>query len=267
MIEILDLHKRFNGTKVLDGLTLRIEPHESCVIIGRSGCGKSVLLKHMIGLVKPDSGRIIVNGVDIVPLSERDLAPIRRKMGVLFQGAALFDSMTVFQNVAFPLLQHERSDMAEVRRRVAETLEVVELSGSEDKKPAELSGGMKKRVGLARAMIHRPDILFFDEPTTGLDPVMADSINNLILRVCEHVQCTSIAVTHDMTSAYKIGDRIAMMREGKIIAVGSPEEIQNSTNPIVQRFIRGVSPLPSGSPPQRATPPTAGSGAFQPTVR
>ena len=241
MIEIIDLHKSFDGTPVLDGVSLYVEDGESFVIIGRSGGGKSVLLRHIIGLIKPDSGRIFIDGVDIVPLSEREMDPIRKKMGVLFQGAALFDSMTVFENVAFPLRREGKVPEEEVRRRVAHALEVVELSGSEDKKPAELSGGMKKRVGLARAIIHHPKFLFFDEPTTGLDPIMADSINNLILRVCEHVQCTSIAVTHDMTSAYKISDRIAMLRQGKILTVGTPEDIQNSKDPVVRRFIMGMS--------------------------
>ena len=241
MIEIIDLHKRFNGSKVLDGVNLTIEDNKSYVIIGRSGCGKSVLLKHIIGLLKPDRGKILIDGVDIVPLSERALAPIRKKMGVLFQSAALFDSITVFQNVAFPLLEEGKPDMNDVHRRVAEALELVGLTGSDEKKPAELSGGMRKRVGMARAIIHRPSILFFDEPTTGLDPIMSDSINNLILRVCQHIHGTSIAVTHDMNSAYKIADHIAMMRDGKILTMGTPTEIQSSADTSVQRFIRGIS--------------------------
>ena len=172
---------------------------------------------------------------------------IRKKMGVLFQSAALFDSMTVFQNVAFPLMQEKHPDMADVHRRVAEALDVVDLEGNENKKPAELSGGMRKRVGLARAIIHQPSILFFDEPTTGLDPVMSDTIGHLILRVCDHVQCTSVTVTHDIKIAYMVADRIAMMKQGKMTAIGTPSDIQNSTDESVQRFIHGVSQAETGA--------------------
>ncbi len=241
MIEVNDVTKGFNGAKVLDAINFRIEDRESFVIIGRSGCGKSVLLKNIIGLMKPDGGRVLIDGTDIVPLDERAMSPIRKKMGVLFQSAALFDSMTVFQNVAFPLLQEGKPDTAEVRRRVMEVLDLVELEGNEEKKPAELSGGMRKRVGLARAIIHQPSILFFDEPTTGLDPVMSDIIGHLILRICDHVQCTSVTVTHDIKIAYMVADRIAMMRNGKMTAIGTPEEIQKSPDESVQRFVHGVS--------------------------
>lgn len=241
MIKIQDLHKSFNGAKVLDGLNLTIEDNTSTVIIGRSGCGKSVLLKHIIGLIKPDRGHVLIGGTNITTLREREMAPIRRQMGVLFQSAALFDSMTVFENIAFPLTLKAGANPDEVRQRVSEALELVGLLGSEEKKPAELSGGMRKRVGLARAIVHHPKILFFDEPTTGLDPVMADSINRLIVRVCERVKATSIAVTHDMKSAFKIGHRIAMMRAGRIHFEGTPEELQKCTDPSVQRFVQGVS--------------------------
>ncbi|MCX7823955.1 MAG: ABC transporter ATP-binding protein [Verrucomicrobiae bacterium] len=238
MIQIKSLAKSFRSTRVLQDVNLTIPDGESLVIIGRSGCGKSVLLKHIIGLLKPDAGEVVIDGVDIVPLNERQLAPVRQQFGMLFQGAALFDSMTVAENIAFAL-ERLRLTPKEVARRVAESLEIVGLAGTQEKMPAELSGGMKKRVALARAVVGNPKVLLFDEPTTGLDPITADSINNLILDLCERFAVTSIAVTHDMVSAYKIADRIAMLHEGRIHATGTPEEIQAAADPVVDKFIHG----------------------------
>jgi phospholipid/cholesterol/gamma-HCH transport system ATP-binding protein len=240
MIQIEQLQKGFNSTAVLRGIDLQIDDGETVVVIGRSGGGKSVLLKHLCGLLKPDAGRVIVDGTDIVPLSESALTPIRKRFGVLFQGAALFDSMSVFDNVAFPLREDRTLNKEEIDRRVLEALEIVGLEKARDKKPAELSGGMKKRAGLARACVMLPKYLLYDEPTTGLDPVLADNINDLILRMRDHYNVTGVAVTHDMASAYKIGDRIAMLHDGRIHAVGTPSEIQGSTDPVVQQFIRGI---------------------------
>lgn len=241
MIQIEQLHRSFRGVPVLRGVDFIVQDGETVVIIGRSGCGKSVLLKHLCGLLKPDRGRVIVDGVDIVPLGERELTPIRRQFGFLFQGAALFDSLTLFENVAFPLREQRRFSEAEIARRVREALEIVGLAGAEQKKPAELSGGMRKRAGLARAVVTTPKYLLYDEPTTGLDPIRADTINNLILRLRDRYHVTGVAVTHDMASAYKIADRIAMLHEGRIHAVGTPREIQASSDPVVQQFIRGQS--------------------------
>jgi phospholipid/cholesterol/gamma-HCH transport system ATP-binding protein len=240
VIEIRDLHKSYNGQAVLRGTTLTIGDGESVVVIGRSGCGKSVLLKHIVGLIKPDSGQIVIDGTDIVPLNERELGPTRMQMGLLFQSAALFDSMTVAGNVGFPLREQRNLSKSEIEAKVSEALEIVGLAGTQEKMPAELSGGMRKRVGLARAVICRPKYILYDEPTTGLDPLVADSINNLILQLSERFNCTSIAVTHDMKSAYKIADRIAMLHEGRILLTGTPEEIQSSSDPVVKKFITGT---------------------------
>jgi phospholipid/cholesterol/gamma-HCH transport system ATP-binding protein len=244
MIRIEQLEKAFGSTAVLRGVDFEIREGETTVIIGRSGGGKSVLLKHLCGLLKPDRGRVVVDEVDLVPLAEDQLPPIRRKFGFLFQGAALFDSLTVFENIAFPLREKRDVPTAEITKRVNEALEVVGLAGAGGKKPAELSGGMRKRAGLARAVVGLPKYLLYDEPTTGLDPIRADTINNLILRLRDRYQVTGVAVTHDMASAYKIADRIAMLHEGRIQAVGTPAEIQASRDPLVQQFIRGLSEVP-----------------------
>jgi phospholipid/cholesterol/gamma-HCH transport system ATP-binding protein len=241
MIEAVNLHKSFDRNPVLNGVDLRIETGESVVIIGRSGGGKSVLLKHLIGLLLPDSGAVRVDGEDLAAMDERQLLQVRRKYGMVFQGSALFDSMTVAENVGFVLQREGTCKPSEIAQRVAEALAMVDLGGTEDKKPAELSGGMRKRVGLARSIIYQPQILLYDEPTTGLDPVVADSIDRLILRVSEQLKVTSIAVTHDMRSARRIGRRILMLHEGRINASGTPDEIFNSKDPIVQRFVQGVS--------------------------
>lgn len=239
MIQIEDLHKRFNSKVVLAGLSLAIEHGETMVVIGGSGTGKSVLLKHVIGLMKPDSGRVVVDGQDVERLNDAQLIAVRKKFGMLFQGAALFDSLSVWENVGFSLAQHSRLSPREIREVAREKLALVGLKGVEDLMPAELSGGMKKRVGLARAIVHDPQIMLYDEPTTGLDPIMADVINELIIRLKEQLKVTSIAITHDMTSAYKIADRIAMLYQGKILEVGTPDEIRASANPVVRQFITG----------------------------
>ncbi len=241
MLEIVNVTKSFNGVKVLDGVNLTVNRGERVVIIGRSGCGKSVLLKHMIGILKPDSGTVFVEGADIGTASMDELNEIRKKFGMLFQGAALFDSMTVLENVGFGLYEHTMLSDKEIRRRVEENLAMVGLQDIEEKKPAELSGGMRKRVGLARAIAMGPQIMLYDEPTTGIDPIMGDVINDLILKLRDQLAVTSVAVTHDMVSAYKIADRIAMLYEGKIIEVGTPEQIRTSSHPVVQQFISGSS--------------------------
>jgi len=241
MIEVRNLKKRFGAHSVLDGVSFRIEKGESVVIIGRSGGGKSVLLKHLIGLLQPDMGEVLIEGEDIVPMSERERLRVRRKFGMLFQSAALFDSLTVAENVAFAFRRDRSLPEAEVRRKVAEVLEVVDLPGTEDKKPSELSGGMKKRVGLARAIIYQPQIVLYDEPTTGLDPIVSDSIDQLILRVRDRLDVTTVVVTHDMRSTRRVGQRIIMLHDQRIHAAGSPDEIFGSQDPVVRRFIEGVS--------------------------
>jgi phospholipid/cholesterol/gamma-HCH transport system ATP-binding protein len=241
MIEVRDLHKRFGAHSILDSVSFRIEKGESVVIIGRSGGGKSVLLKHLIGLLQPDSGQVLIEGEDIVPMNERELLRVRHKFGMLFQSAALFDSLTVAENVAFAFRRDRSLPEKEIRRRVAEVLEMVDLPGTEDKKPSELSGGMKKRVGLARAIIYRPQIVLYDEPTTGLDPIVSDSIDQLILRVRDRLEVTTVVVTHDMRSTRRVGQRILMLHNRRIYAAGTPDEIFNSPDPVVRRFIEGVS--------------------------
>jgi phospholipid/cholesterol/gamma-HCH transport system ATP-binding protein len=244
MIEIINLSKSFTSSKVLDSLNLIINSGEVIVIIGRSGCGKSVLLKHIIGLVKPDMGQVIVDGNDMTRLEEYEMDSLRLSFGMLFQGAALFDSMTVGENVGFTLKEHTDIPEEEIRKKVANSLELVGLKGIERLMPSELSGGMKKRVGLARAICNNPKIILYDEPTTGLDPIMADAINDLIVDLNNKLNVTSIVVTHDMVSAYKIADRIAMLYKGKIIAIGSPSEIKNTKDPIVKQFITGAAKGP-----------------------
>ena len=241
MIEVRELRKSFGGQRVLDGTTLRIETGEAVVIIGRSGGGKSVLLKHFIGLLQPDAGEVLVDGESIGRMDERQLLGVRRKFGMLFQGAALFDSMTVAENVGFALRQSRRFTEGEIARQVREALEMVELAGVEDKKPAQLSGGMRKRVGLARAIVYQPQILLYDEPTTGLDPIASDRIDRLIIRVGERLNVTSVAVTHDLRSAGRIARRIVMLHEGRIHATGTPAEILHSSDPLVHAFVNGIS--------------------------
>jgi phospholipid/cholesterol/gamma-HCH transport system ATP-binding protein len=241
MIEVRQLTKSFGAQKILDGVELRIESGESVAIIGRSGGGKSVLLKHIIALLQPDSGDVLIDGESIVRMNERQLLRIREKFGMVFQSAALFDSMTVAENVAFPLVRKKKKyTVAEIERRVAQALEMVDLPGTQKKNPAELSGGMRKRVGLARAIIYEPQILLYDEPTTGLDPIVSDSIDKLIIRVRDHFKITSVVVTHDMRSARRVGNRVLMLHEKKIYANAAPEVLFASTDPIVRQFIDGV---------------------------
>jgi phospholipid/cholesterol/gamma-HCH transport system ATP-binding protein len=247
MIAIKDVHKCFRWNSVLQGVNLTINKGETMVIIGRSGCGKSVLLKHIIGLLKPDQGQILVDGEDIVSYNDNQLNKLRQKFGMLFQASALFDSMTVDENVGLGLREHTQMPEPEIKEKVKATLKLVGLSGIEEKKPAELSGGMKKRVGLARAIAMDPEYVLYDEPTTGVDPIMADVINELIINLRNTLAITSIAVTHDMVSAYKIADRIAMLYEGKIIFIGTPEETKNTNHPVVRQFIEGSAqgPIPA----------------------
>jgi phospholipid/cholesterol/gamma-HCH transport system ATP-binding protein len=245
MIEIKNLHKSFDNHKVLDGLNLSVRKGETVVIIGRSGCGKSVLLKHIIGVMKPDKGQITVDGEEIAKLSGAALNKVRLKIGMLFQGAALFDSLTVGENVGFLLRRHTKLSSDEIKKRVKEALRVVGLRDIENLTPSALSGGMRKRVGLARAICSdNLKIILYDEPTTGVDPIMGDAINSLINSLHDKLNVTSIAVTHDMNSAYKIADRIAMLYKGKIIAVESVDEIKNSKNPFIRQFVRGQSAGP-----------------------
>jgi phospholipid/cholesterol/gamma-HCH transport system ATP-binding protein len=240
MIEARELKKQFGPQRVLDGVNLRIEPGEAVVIIGRSGGGKSVLLKHLIGLLAPDAGQVLIAGEDITEMNERELIRVRRRFGMLFQGAALFDSMTVAENVGFAFRRERGFTPGEIARRVAAALDLVELPGIEEKKPAELSGGMKKRVGLARAIVYQPEIVLYDEPTTGLDPIASDAIDRLIIRVREQLNVTSVVVTHDMRSARRVGQRIMMLHDKKIYVTGSPDEVFNSSDPVVAQFINGV---------------------------
>jgi phospholipid/cholesterol/gamma-HCH transport system ATP-binding protein len=241
MIEARDLKKSFGAQAVLTGVNLCIAEGESVVIIGSSGSGKSILLKHLVGLMRPNSGEVIIDGENIVAMDERRLIDVRHKFGMLFQGAALFDSMSVAENVGFALRREKKLPEAELNRRVSEALEMVELPGIEKKKPSELSGGMRKRVGLARAIVYRPEIVLYDEPTTGLDPVVSDSIDKLIVRVRDCLNVTSVVVTHDMRSARRVGQRILMLRDGKIYVEGTPDEIFSSSDPVVHNFVNGIS--------------------------
>jgi phospholipid/cholesterol/gamma-HCH transport system ATP-binding protein len=239
MIEVKDLKKSFGRLQVLQGVDLTVRRGETVVVMGRSGCGKSVLLKHIIGLLKPDSGSVKVDGVEVTGLGTRELYEFRKRFGMLFQGAALFDSLTVWENVGLGLLEHTDMAEEEVRRVVCRKLELVGLDRIDEVKPAELSGGMKKRVALARAIAMDPPVILYDEPTTGLDPIMADVINELIRSLQKKLEITSVAVTHDMTSAYKIGDRLAMLYGGRIIFEGTPEEVRSIDSEVVRQFVEG----------------------------
>ena len=239
MIEIIDLHKSFNGQKVLNGVNLKIAEKEIVTIMGISGCGKSVLIKHIIGLLMPDKGSISIEGVDITRLDTKELDKIRERLGVLFQGGALFDSLTVYGNIAFPLREKTKLSKGEIRDRVINALEDVGLKGMGKKYPGELSGGMKKRVAVARALISEPAIVLFDEPTTGLDPIIASSIHVLIKSTHKKYGYTGVVISHEVPKIFEITDKVAMLHNGIIIEVGTPEEIQNSTNLIVRQFITG----------------------------
>jgi len=244
MISIRGLKKFLGGKLVLEEVNLEVKQGETMVVIGPSGCGKSVLLKHMMGLLKPDAGQIIIYGKDITRMKERELNEMRKKFGMLFQEAALFDSLSVEDNVSFGLREHTNLNGQEIKKIVQEKLRMVGLGDIAELKPSELSGGMRKRVGLARAIAMDPEIIFYDEPTTGVDPIMGDVINNLILELQDRLNITSVAVTHDMNSAYKIADRIAMLYEGKIVETGDVESIKTTRNPIVKQFIQGVAEGP-----------------------
>jgi phospholipid/cholesterol/gamma-HCH transport system ATP-binding protein len=239
MIEIRGLTKRFGKNVVLDGLDLTVPRGENTVVIGGSGTGKSVLIKCVVGLLRADAGEILIDGEDVTKMDERELVRVRRKFGMLFQGSALFDSMNVGENVAFALRRLRLYPERQIRDVVEEKLSMVGLRDIQHLMPSELSGGMKKRVGLARAIASEPEILLYDEPTTGLDPIMADVINDLIISLRELLGVTSISITHDMPSAYKIADHIAMLYKGKIVEVGTPEEIRMTRNPVVSQFVEG----------------------------
>lgn len=239
MIEIIDLHKSFGKNHVLQGVNLKVDRGESMVVMGGSGSGKTILIKHIIRLLRPDSGKVIVNERDMAELNEKELYKMRKRFGMLFQSAALFDSLSVWENVGFALLRERQMKESDVKKIAIEELKVVGLTGVEDLMPSELSGGMKKRVGLARAIIHNPEILLYDEPTTGLDPILANTIGDLILELKKRLSVTSVTITHDIQAAYKIADRIAMLFKGRIIETGRPDEIKNTTNPVVRQFISG----------------------------
>ena len=239
MIEIVDLYKSFGNEPVLKGINLEIETGETIVIIGRSGCGKSVLIKNIVGLLSPDSGYVKLEGNIVDDLSQKELYELRSRFGFLFQGAALFDSMTVEENVALPLVESKNGiSKVEIKKRVGEKLEMVGLPGVQHLKPAELSGGMKKRVGLARALITNPDYVFYDEPTTGLDPIMSTSIDELIKELTDKLSVTSIVVTHDMFSVKTVANRVAMINDGKIYFTGTSDELITSDDKIIKEFIR-----------------------------
>ncbi len=241
MIEVRGLVKGIGRQEILRGIDLAVAKGETLVIIGRSGGGKSVLLKNLIGLMQPDAGEIWIDGENIIGLTERKLAAIRLKVGILFQGGALFDSMTVEENIAFPLHEGGERDPKKIGEKVREMLEVIELKGEEKKMPVNLSGGMKKRVGLARSIIRRPSCVLYDEPTAGLDPVVSDSINQLIRRLQKRFGVTSIVVTHDMKSAFHVADHIAYLHEGRIYFYGTPQELEISQDPLIQDFLLGRS--------------------------
>jgi phospholipid/cholesterol/gamma-HCH transport system ATP-binding protein len=237
MISVRDLYKSFDGKQVLTGVNLDVEEGTTCVILGGSGSGKTVLMKHIIGLLKPDSGQVFVDGEDVVPLDDLEMERVRRKFGMVFQGAALFDSMTVYENVAFPLREHAKLSEAEMRKRVDEKLAIVGLHDVADRYPADLSGGMRKRVGLARAIVRDPKIVLYDEPTTGLDPITTDYVDEMILTAKAKLGVTSLVISHDVASAFKVADQIAFLAEGRIVAHAPPAEVRRSTHPAVKLFL------------------------------
>jgi phospholipid/cholesterol/gamma-HCH transport system ATP-binding protein len=239
IIEFIDVHKSFGPQKVLDGLNLTIPRGRTTVIIGRSGTGKSVLLKHAIGLLKPDAGTVKVDGVDLSTLSGRRLLELRRRFGMCFQNAALFDSMSVGENVAFPLVEHTDLKRARIREVVQEKLKLVGLVGMEDKMPAELSGGMRKRVGIARAIALEPEIMLYDEPTTGLDPIMSGAIDDLIQHMQRELNLTVVVISHDIKATFQIAHNVAMLYEGKLLVEGTPQALAEDPNPILRQFLEG----------------------------
>jgi len=247
-IEVRNLIKRYQDRAVLDGINLSIKKGETFVIMGGSGCGKSTLLRHLIGSEKPDNGEIFINEKNITAMPQKELDELRKKIGILYQSGALLNSLTVGENIALPLVEHTKLAPDIIEIIIKMKLELVGLTGFENLKPAELSGGMKKRVGLARAIAMDPEIVFYDEPGAGLDPVVTGVIDKLIKDLSQKLNITSIVVTHEMTSAFRIADRMAMLYNGKVVQVGTPSEIKNSANPIVQQFITGS---PDGPIPLR----------------
>ncbi len=237
MIQVIDLYKSFGTNQVLRGANLTVDEGTTCVILGTSGSGKTVLMKHIIGLLKPDKGKVLVEGEDIVPMSPEQLAVVRRKFGMVFQGSALFDSMTVFENVSFPLREHTRMSEEEMRHAVRQKLEIVGLVGVEDKYPADLSGGMRKRVGLARAIVLEPKIVLYDEPTTGLDPITTDYVDQMILDAKRALGVTSVVISHDVASAFKVGDTIGFLTDGRIVEQLPPKKLRQSQHPAVKLFL------------------------------
>jgi phospholipid/cholesterol/gamma-HCH transport system ATP-binding protein len=238
MIDVQNLHKSFAGFPVLTGINLRMMEGTTTVVLGASGSGKTVLMKHIMGLFKPDSGQVIVDGQNVSTMSRQELAVFRERMGMVFQSSALFDSMTVGDNVAFPLREHNNGlSEKEILEKVKEKLAVVDLHDVEQKYPAELSGGMRKRVGLARAIIREPKIVLYDEPTTGLDPLTTESVDDMIIHARERLSVTSVVISHDIGSAFHIADRIAVINEGRIVEEGTPEEVRNTKEPFTQHFL------------------------------
>ena len=244
IIEFIDIHKTFGTQKVLDGLSMTLPKGRVTCVIGRSGTGKSVTLKHIMGLLKPDRGQILVDGHDVVQMKEREIYEMRKRFGFLFQDSALFDSMTVMENVAFPLREHTRKSKDEIIEIVRGKLKVVGLSAAEAKYPSQLSGGMRKRVGLARAIALDPEIILFDEPTSGLDPVVTDAVDQMILSTQSQLHVTMVVITHDIASMFKIADKIILLNAGQSRAAGTKDEIRNSADPMVQQFLQGRSDGP-----------------------
>ena len=238
MISVQDLWKSFGDNHVLTGINLDIAEGSTCVILGGSGSGKTVLMKHMIGLLKPDRGQVIVDGEDIVPMDERDLERVRRKFGMVFQGATLFDSMTVYENVSFALREHSDLSEEQIRAKVREKLGIVGLKNVEERYPAELSGGMRKRVGLARAIVLDPKIVLYDEPTTGLDPITTDYVDDMILTAKRELQVTQVVISHDIASSFKVADKVAFLFKGKIVAEGPPRDLRRNPHPELQHFLQ-----------------------------
>jgi phospholipid/cholesterol/gamma-HCH transport system ATP-binding protein len=241
MIHLENVYKKLGGKQILTGADMFIAPGETRSVIGRSGEGKSVLIKHICGLMKADEGLVIVDGEDITHYGEQELLLVRKKVGLIFQYAALFDSLNVLKNVGFSLYEERKLKESEIREIVINTLRLVKLGDILDKMPSELSGGMRKRVGLARAVVQKPKVLLYDEPTSGLDPVTSDAINDLIISLAEELHATSVVITHDMSSAFKISTKISMLLKGKVIFTGTPEEMRGTDNAIVQQFIQGNS--------------------------
>jgi phospholipid/cholesterol/gamma-HCH transport system ATP-binding protein len=238
VIEVIDLYKSFGDHQVLRGIKLKVEEGSTCVILGASGSGKTVLLKHLIALLKPDRGQVLIDGQDIVPLEAEELSKVRTKFGMVFQGAALFDSMTVYENVAFPLREHRKLKEDEMRKIVQEKLAIVNLKGIEDEYPAQLSGGMRKRVGLARAIVLDPKIVLYDEPTTGLDPITTAYVDEMILDAKRQLGVTSVVISHDIASAFKVADNVAFLSDGVIVEQGPPQRLRNSQHPQVKLFLQ-----------------------------